>query len=171
MSKIMHHAPWIRHYLKGEGLLVAVTGQCWQYLREAVIIDSGWVVCDIFHIILAYTMIALLKLWISNRSFVFLPQEWESKATKLKEEYAKAVKEYEASGGGGGSDSKEKKKDAKRKESTPKSSPVKSGNFKSKEYISDVDTSSSSEKDDGEDKKEKKVSKKPPAAKKPVSLL
>ncbi|XP_023722223.1 FACT complex subunit Ssrp1 [Cryptotermes secundus] len=93
--------------------------------------------------------------------------EWEGKATKLKEEYAKAVKEYEASGGGGGSDSKEKKKDTKRKETTPKSSPTKSGNFKSKEYISDVDTSSSNEKDDNEDKKEKKVSKKPPAAKKP----
>lgn len=93
--------------------------------------------------------------------------EWESKATKLKEEYVKAVKEYEASGGGGGSDSKEKKKDVKRKEPTPKSSPTKSGNFKSKEYISDADTSSSSEKDDDKDKKEKKVSKKPPAAKKP----
>jgi structure-specific recognition protein 1 len=101
---------------------------------------------------------------------VFRPQEWESKASKLKEEYAKAMKEYEASGRGGGSDSKDKKKDAKRKESTPKSSPTKSGHFKSKEYISDVDSSSSSEKDD-ENRKEKKVSKKPPAAKKPVSML
>jgi structure-specific recognition protein 1 len=115
-------------------------------------------------------MITLLKLCISKRSSVFLLQEWEGKATKLKEEYAKAVKEYVASGGGRGVDSKEKKKDTKKKESTPKSSPAKSGNFKSKEYISDVDSSSSSEKDD-EDKKEKKVSKKPPAAKKPVSLL
>lgn len=89
--------------------------------------------------------------------------EWENKAAKLKEEYNKAIKEYEASGGSaGGGDSKEKKKETKRKESVTKSSPVKSGAFKSKEYISDVDSSSSDEKEDDD---EKKPLKKPPAKK------
>lgn len=91
--------------------------------------------------------------------------EWESKASKLKEDYAKAMKEYKVSGGGGGSASKEKKKETKRKESPSKSSPTKSGTFKSKEYISDADTSSSSEND--EKGKEKKSSSKPQPAKKP----
>lgn len=92
--------------------------------------------------------------------------EWENKASKLKEEYAKAMKEYQASGGGGGSASKEKKKETKKKESTPKSSPTKSGTFKSKEYISDADSSSSSENDD-KGGKERKSSNKPQPAKKP----
>jgi structure-specific recognition protein 1 len=100
---------------------------------------------------------------------VFLLKEWENKASKLKEEYAKAMKEYEASGGGG-SEAKEKKKETKRKESTPKSLPSKPGNFKSKEYISDAESSSSSEKDDKEGKG-KKLSKKPPPSKKPVSAV
>ncbi|XP_021934094.1 FACT complex subunit Ssrp1 isoform X2 [Zootermopsis nevadensis] len=91
--------------------------------------------------------------------------EWENKASKLKEEYAKAMKEYEASGGGG-SESKDKKKETKKKESTPKSVPPKSGSFKSKEYISDVESSSSSEKADDEGGKGKKPSRKPPPAKK-----
>lgn len=80
------------------------------------------------------------------------------------------MKEYQASGGGGGTASKEKKKETKRKESTPKSSPTKSGTFKSKEYISDADTSSSSENDD-KGGKEKKSSNKPQPAKKPVCIL
>ncbi|PSN31544.1 FACT complex subunit Ssrp1 [Blattella germanica] len=92
--------------------------------------------------------------------------EWEGKAAKLKEEYSKAMKEYEASGGasgGGGDDTKDKKKETKRKESAPKPSPNKSGAFKSKEYISDVDSSSSDEKEDDED--DKKKAKKPPPKK------
>ncbi|KAG8192979.1 hypothetical protein JTE90_028100 [Oedothorax gibbosus] len=91
--------------------------------------------------------------------------QWEERAGVLKKEYEKAMAEYKASGGG--SSSKEGK--ASKGESTPKKdksavkSPTKSpGSFKSKEYISDSDSSSDSEdkplkpkkgSDDSEDEK------------------
>ncbi|XP_063972147.1 FACT complex subunit Ssrp1 [Diachasmimorpha longicaudata] len=73
--------------------------------------------------------------------------EWEKKAQKLKEEYAEAMKKFEASGGGS-KDKSSKEKPEKKKRETKKDSkkenlsPAKSGSFKSKEYISDDDSSS-----------------------------
>ncbi|GLH09484.1 FACT complex subunit Ssrp1 [Gryllus bimaculatus] len=84
---------------------------------------------------------------------------WEAKVAKAKEEYVKAMKEYNESGGAAAAkasaDTKKDKKETKKK--TPsKPSPVKSGAYKSKEYISDDDSSSD------DDKKKKK---KPPPPK------
>nr|XP_033321346.1 FACT complex subunit Ssrp1 [Megalopta genalis] len=81
--------------------------------------------------------------------------EWEEKAAKAKKEYAASMKEYVASGGG---EVKEKKeKGEKKKKEVKKESPSKlmSGStFKSKEYISEDDSSS----DEGNKKAEKKRS-------------
>ncbi|XP_060529240.1 FACT complex subunit Ssrp1 isoform X2 [Cylas formicarius] len=68
--------------------------------------------------------------------------EWEKKAAKEKEEYNKAMVEYKASGGS----STANKKSSASKKSKPDSSPVKSGPFKSKEYIEESDSSSDDEK-------------------------
>ncbi|KAJ8680531.1 hypothetical protein QAD02_016318 [Eretmocerus hayati] len=74
--------------------------------------------------------------------------EFEKKAAELKEEYTKAMEEYKASGGGSTGEPKEKKakveKTSKKSESK-KDSPGKSmsgSGFKSREYISDDDSSS-----------------------------
>ncbi|XP_033321346.2 structure specific recognition protein [Megalopta genalis] len=81
--------------------------------------------------------------------------EWEEKAAKAKKEYTASMKEYVASGGG---EVKEKKeKGEKKKKEVKKESPSKlmSGStFKSKEYISEDDSSS----DEGNKKAEKKRS-------------
>lgn len=89
--------------------------------------------------------------------------EWEQKAAKAKEDYAAAMKEYEASGGAAAAKSKEagkekadKKKDSKKDASSP-SKVTAGGSFKSKEYISDEESSSSSE---GETKNKKDSKKK-----------
>lgn len=78
--------------------------------------------------------------------------EWEEKAAEAKEEYQKAMKEYEASGGGASKEPKEKskseKKSSAKKKEVKKESPGKAmagGAFKSKEYISDDDSSSGGE--------------------------
>lgn len=84
-------------------------------------------------------------------------QEWEEKAAKAKKEYAASMKEYEASGQGSGQvkdkkeenkekvERKKKEKVERKKKEAKKESPTKpaSGSpFKSKEYISDDDSSS-----------------------------
>ena len=77
--------------------------------------------------------------------------KWEEKAAEAKEAYQKAMKEYQASGGGVSKESKEKtkpEKKAPKKKETKKESPSKAmsgGAFKSKEYISDDDSSSDDE--------------------------
>ncbi|GLV33629.1 Structure specific recognition protein [Carabus blaptoides fortunei] len=79
---------------------------------------------------------------------------WEGKAAKAKEEYNKAMKEYEASGGGGtvgggGGSSEKKSSESSKSKSKIPPSPVKTlGAFKSKEYVSDDDSSSEDEKKD-----------------------
>lgn len=89
---------------------------------------------------------------------------WEGKAAKAKEKYTEAMKEYEASGGASKAESA--KTSTKSSETTKSSSNssgnkkgpvtstpiVKSGSFKSKEYIEESDSSS----DDGNDKKKKR---------------
>lgn len=79
--------------------------------------------------------------------------EWEAKAAKAKKEYAASMKEYEASGG---SKSKEKKEKTEKKKDTTKSSPGSKGmsgsSFKSKEYISDDDSSSDESKKSGKNR-------------------
>lgn len=80
--------------------------------------------------------------------------EWNDKASKAKEEYNTAMKDYTESGGGKdkevtkktAKDTKKKEKPSK-KETVSKESPVKSAGFKSKEYISDSDSSSNDESD------------------------
>lgn len=69
--------------------------------------------------------------------------EWEVKAAKAKKEYAALMKEYMANGGDKTTEKKEKPEGKKKKE-IKKDSPSKmSGTaFKSKEYISDDDSSS-----------------------------
>lgn len=79
--------------------------------------------------------------------------KWEEKAAEAKEEYLKAMEEYKASGGVTTSkEPKEKGKTEKKSEAkeTKKESPTKSlsGSFKSKEYISDDDSSESGGDDD-----------------------
>lgn len=76
--------------------------------------------------------------------------EWEAKAAKEKERYAKEMEEYKASGGGSKSADKGEKRKKEIKINTSSGS---GGGFKSKEYISDDD---SSEDGDGEKKKKKK---------------
>lgn len=79
-------------------------------------------------------------------------KEWEEKAAKDKERYLREMKEYESSGKA--ASFSEKTKAEKRKNEALKSTPTKSGsggNYKSKEYISDDDSSS-----DGGDKAKKK---------------
>lgn len=74
--------------------------------------------------------------------------KWEEKAAEAKEEYLKAMEEYKASGGGTSSKEPKEKSKASEKKSkqkeVKKESPSKalSGSFKSKEYISDDDSSS-----------------------------
>ncbi|XP_076164551.1 structure specific recognition protein [Ptiloglossa arizonensis] len=88
--------------------------------------------------------------------------EWEEKAAKAKKEYTASMKEYEASGGGQVKDKKEKgdkkEKVDKKKKDVKKESPsskLMSGNtFKSKEYISEDESSS----DEDTKKSEKKRS-------------
>ncbi|XP_076665639.1 structure specific recognition protein [Andrena cerasifolii] len=88
--------------------------------------------------------------------------EWEEKAAKAKKEYMVAMKEYEASGGGQATENEEKaekgeKKKKETKKEVKKDSPNKlmsGASFKSKEYISDVDSSS----DEDVKKSEKKLS-------------
>ncbi|XP_054012092.1 FACT complex subunit Ssrp1 [Hylaeus anthracinus] len=102
--------------------------------------------------------------------------EWEEKAAKAKKEYAASMSEYKASGGGGAAaqtkDKKEKldkkEKGEKKKKDAKKESPNKLvGSFKSKEYISEDDSSSDGEggtkksdkkhsEEDSEEEKEKK---------------
>ncbi|KAL1498349.1 hypothetical protein ABEB36_009162 [Hypothenemus hampei] len=71
--------------------------------------------------------------------------EWEKKASKEKEEYNKAMAEYKSSGGGSKtkkpSSTATKKPSSSKKSSAPES-PVKSGPFKSKEFIESDDSSS-----------------------------
>ncbi|XP_065155336.1 FACT complex subunit Ssrp1 [Atheta coriaria] len=83
--------------------------------------------------------------------------EWEAKAAKAKEEYAKAMKEYEASGGAkkGGDKEDKKSSSSSAKKKTVNVSPPKSG-FKSKEYIESDESSSGSD----DDKKKKAAPKK-----------
>lgn len=77
--------------------------------------------------------------------------KWEAKAAEAKEEYVKAMEEYKASGGGVSKEPKEKtksKKESSKKKEVKKESPGKAmagGSFKSKEYISDDDSSSGDE--------------------------
>ena len=88
--------------------------------------------------------------------------EWDEKAAKAKKEYMAAMKEYEASGGGQAKEKVEKaekgeKKKKEAKKEVKKESPSKlmtGTTFKSKEYISDVDSSS----DEDVKKSEKKLS-------------
>ncbi|XP_034949170.1 FACT complex subunit Ssrp1 [Chelonus insularis] len=70
--------------------------------------------------------------------------EWEQKAAKLKKEYSEALKEYESSGKAPekADKKKESKKESKKDSKKETSSPVKSGTFKSKEYISEDESSS-----------------------------
>ncbi|XP_050293828.1 FACT complex subunit Ssrp1 [Anthonomus grandis grandis] len=88
--------------------------------------------------------------------------EWEGKAAKEKEEYNKAMAEYKASRGGATtkSSSKSSSSTATKKKSAPskkpvESSPSKTGQFKSKEFIEDSSSS--------DDEKKKKAPKKPAA--------
>ncbi|KAG9434226.1 FACT complex subunit Ssrp1 [Apis mellifera carnica] len=79
--------------------------------------------------------------------------EWEQKAAKAKKDYSASMKEYEASGG----QKDKKEKGEKKKKENKKESPNKlmSGtSFKSKEYISDDESSS----DEDNKKSEKKGS-------------
>lgn len=91
-------------------------------------------------------------------------KEWEQKASKLKEEYAVAMKEYEESGNaaafknrdsGKEKSDKKKKKDTKKEASVSPSKAMAGGTFKSKEYISDVDSSSGDDEDGSKSKKVK----------------
>ncbi|CAG9771400.1 unnamed protein product [Ceutorhynchus assimilis] len=79
--------------------------------------------------------------------------EWEGKAAKEKEIYTKAMAEYKASGGGATSNPSTKSKKASAPSKKPSSSkkavdssPVKSGSFKSKEFIEESDSSSDEDK-------------------------
>ncbi|XP_018364446.1 PREDICTED: FACT complex subunit Ssrp1 [Trachymyrmex cornetzi] len=92
--------------------------------------------------------------------------EWEAKAAKAKKDYTASMKEYQTSGGG---KEKTKEKKIENKKETKKDSPSKqmSGSgFKSKEYISDDDSSSdeskksAKEKSDNESEVEKNKKKK-----------
>ncbi|XP_018329457.1 FACT complex subunit Ssrp1 [Agrilus planipennis] len=80
--------------------------------------------------------------------------EWEKKAAKAKEEYEQAMKEYNAKGGSSaGGDKKDSKKETatkSKKKATNPTPPKSTGPYKSKEYVSDVDSTSS------EDEKKKK---------------
>lgn len=67
--------------------------------------------------------------------------EWEAKAAKAKEEYNQAMKDYKPPPS---EEKKKEKKEPKKRESKP--SPVKSGAYKSKEYISDDSSDSDDEK-------------------------
>nr|CAG4646112.1 EOG090X02Z1 [Macrothrix elegans] len=95
--------------------------------------------------------------------------KWEAKAKEAKEAYDRAMKEYNASGGASqSSKSKEKESKSSSKSSSKpspkvaKPSPMKMGDFKSKEYISSEDDSSSdSDKDKKKKKPDSKSSKKP----------
>ncbi|XP_041979257.1 FACT complex subunit Ssrp1 [Aricia agestis] len=96
--------------------------------------------------------------------------EWEEKASKAKEEYNQAMKKYKDSGAADEFKQKKKqadkeKKAAERKKGAAASKKAKntsagsgSGNFKSKEYIDDDDSSSDS--DSGKKKETKKDTKK-----------
>lgn len=79
--------------------------------------------------------------------------KWEAKSAKAKEDYNEAMKEYKAKGGA--SETKETGEKRKKEHKTPTKSPGGSG-FKSKEYISD-DESSDSNKEQGSKKKKAKV--------------
>lgn len=93
--------------------------------------------------------------------------EWEQKAAKAKKDYESSMKEYKASGGGGSQKEKKEKekpekekpeKEEKKKKESKKESPSKlmtGGSFKSKEYISDDESSSD---EDNKTKSEKKSS-------------
>lgn len=95
---------------------------------------------------------------------------WDAKAAKAKETYEKAMKEYTASGGSKTKSSpKESPKEKKEKKATKPSktppkvsssgkSPMKIGDFKSKEYIS-TDEESSHESEEEKTKKKKTSSK------------
>ncbi|KAG7199932.1 hypothetical protein KM043_014368 [Ampulex compressa] len=85
--------------------------------------------------------------------------EWEQKAAKAKKEYAASMKEYEASGGGLVKENKEKgdgkKKEARKDLPSSSSSPGKGiggTTFKSKEYISEDDSSSEGDHNDDGDR-------------------
>lgn len=80
-------------------------------------------------------------------SLFFFLQEWEQKANKDKERYAEEMKNFKGSTG-------EKSSPVKRKNDSPGTN---KGGFKSKEYISDDDSSDS---DSGTKKKVAKVSEK-----------
>lgn len=72
--------------------------------------------------------------------------EWEQKSNKLKKDYAEAMKEYEANGGGKDKMKSDNKADKKKKEVTKKKDSVSpktisKSSIKSKEYISDDDSS------------------------------
>ncbi|KAF7489018.1 FACT complex subunit SSRP1 [Sarcoptes scabiei] len=75
--------------------------------------------------------------------------KYEEMYAKAKKQYEKELSEYKASGGNDNEDDRKKSsKKSEQKKSTTKS-PIKSGQFKSKEYISSA--SSSSDEDDGKD--------------------
>uniref|UniRef100_A0A1B0D4W3 FACT complex subunit SSRP1 n=1 Tax=Phlebotomus papatasi TaxID=29031 RepID=A0A1B0D4W3_PHLPP len=76
---------------------------------------------------------------------------WEEKANKEKEKYNEAMKNYKAEGGSKKKDSDDKGTKRKKDSSPKKSTSMSGSGFKSKEYISDEDSSSESE----EDKKKK----------------
>ncbi|XP_012256415.2 FACT complex subunit Ssrp1 [Athalia rosae] len=89
--------------------------------------------------------------------------KWEQKAVKAKEDYAAAMKEYEAGLAETGGKSKEKpdKKKKETKKEAPASKVVPSGSFKSKEYISGDESSSGSDEEttkSGKDSGKKKKS-------------
>ncbi|XP_017786795.1 PREDICTED: FACT complex subunit Ssrp1 isoform X2 [Nicrophorus vespilloides] len=77
--------------------------------------------------------------------------QWEKKAVKLKEDYTKAMKEYEESGSAAEFKSRTKaaataSKSSSSSSKSVKSSPMKGGDFKSKEYIESDDDSSDDDK-------------------------
>ncbi|XP_025423207.1 FACT complex subunit Ssrp1 [Sipha flava] len=86
--------------------------------------------------------------------------EYEEKASKLKEEYNKAMKEFKESGGGAKAPKESSKKSSSTKSSTPKkvATPVKSGSFISKEFIESDDSSSDDDKSKVKSKIETKSS-------------
>lgn len=93
--------------------------------------------------------------------YCFFFQKYEEKASKAKDDYNKAMKEFKESGGGVESNKKSSKKASvkspKKPISSPKkvSLPTKSGSFISKEFIESDDDSSLSEDNDKNKKKTK----------------
>ena len=85
--------------------------------------------------------------------------KWEELAVKAKKQYEKEMAEYKARGGD--EDTSNKSKNRSPKKSSTKS-PIKSGNFKSKEYVS---SDSDSDSDDSDKGKKKKSSDKPSSKK------